>query len=54
MPRGKELEQLPMSNIAPGTGMDQTPIDREVLSGGGIDEERPHPSKAGQNQTKKQ
>ncbi|WP_423798795.1 hypothetical protein [Neobacillus sp. SAB-20_R2A] len=31
MPRGKELEQLPMSNIAPGAGKDPGKYDREVL-----------------------
>ncbi|MEK3853253.1 hypothetical protein [Cytobacillus sp. FSL H8-0458] len=33
MPRGKELEQLPMSNIAPGAGEDSTDRDRERLQG---------------------
>jgi hypothetical protein len=31
MPRGKELEQLPMANIAPGAGDDRTDRDRERL-----------------------
>lgn len=33
MPRGKELEQLPMANIAPGAGEDSTDRDREMLQG---------------------
>jgi hypothetical protein len=44
MPRGKELEQLPMANTqAPGVGEDPSPMDREVLTGF-IGGERPHPS----------
>lgn len=31
MPRGKELEQLPMANIAPGAGNDAGGYKREVL-----------------------
>lgn len=31
MPRGKELEQLPMANIAPGAGKDASNTNREVL-----------------------
>lgn len=31
MPRGKELEQLPMANTAPGTGKDQGRYRREIL-----------------------
>ncbi|GLB58092.1 hypothetical protein [Cytobacillus sp. NCCP-133] len=31
MPRGEELEQLPMANIAPGAGDDSTGVDRELL-----------------------
>ncbi|MBV7506861.1 hypothetical protein KW850_16490 [Bacillus sp. sid0103] len=33
MPRGKELEQLPMANIAPGAGKDANRNNREVLGG---------------------
>jgi hypothetical protein len=33
MPRGKELEQLPMANILPGAGMDHSAINRDSLSG---------------------
>lgn len=33
MPRGKELEQLPMANIAPGAGKDAGNKNREVLEG---------------------
>ncbi len=33
MPREKELEQLPMANIAPGAGEDSTDRDREMLQG---------------------
>ncbi|KAF0824744.1 hypothetical protein LIS77_18100 [Cytobacillus firmus] len=33
MPRGKELEQLPMANAAPGAGEDSTDRDRERLQG---------------------
>lgn len=43
MPRGKELEQLPMSNIAPGAGKDATLNNREVL-GGIVQGEQPEPS----------
>jgi hypothetical protein len=32
MPRGKELEQLPMSNIAPGAGEDPMPTDRDIIT----------------------
>lgn len=44
MPRGKELEQLPMANnMAPGVGEDPSPMDREALTGilGG---DYPHPN----------
>lgn len=52
MPRGKELEQLPMSNIAPGAGEDSTKMDRENLQGmmGG---EQVTPAKAGNDQKKR-
>ena len=43
MPRGKELEQLPMSHIAPGTGKDAGKMDREVL-GSIVQNEQPQPS----------
>lgn len=33
MPRGKELEQLPMANMAPGAGKDASRNNREVLGG---------------------
>jgi hypothetical protein len=43
MPRGKELEQLPAGNIAPGAGKDQGRFKREVLES--IEQnEQPHPS----------
>ncbi|MGJ7921109.1 hypothetical protein [Neobacillus sp. LXY-4] len=51
MPRGKELEQLPMSHIAPGVGEDSMSKDREILSSVPI-EERPMPSEI-QNESKK-
>lgn len=44
MPRGKELEQLPMSNIAPGMGEDKGKFNRESLTGI-IGDEGPEPSK---------
>ncbi|MCM3568903.1 hypothetical protein [Neobacillus mesonae] len=31
MPRGKELEQLPMSHILPGAGEDPDTYNRKVL-----------------------
>jgi hypothetical protein len=43
MPRGKELEQLPMSNIAPGAGKDASKTNREVL-GGITQQTQPQPS----------
>lgn len=44
MPRGKELEQMPMANTLPGMGEDQGEYNRKILSGiaGDI---RPHPAK---------
>ncbi|MDN3018766.1 hypothetical protein V7161_12530 [Neobacillus drentensis] len=42
MPRGKELEQLPMANIAPGAGKDAGKYNREVL-GSIVQQEQPHP-----------
>jgi hypothetical protein len=44
MPRGKELEQLPMANIAPGAGEDAGSYNREVL-GGMVQKEQPQPAK---------
>jgi hypothetical protein len=43
MPRGKELEQLPAGNIAPGAGKDPGRFQREIIEG--IEQnERPRPS----------
>lgn len=39
MPRGKELEQLPMSNIAPSIGDDQSKTNRTSLEGMYLEEE---------------
>ncbi|WML44906.1 hypothetical protein [Neobacillus sp. PS3-40] len=44
MPRGKELEQLPMANIAPSAGMDQGRYDRKILEGM-VKDEQPKPAK---------
>ncbi|MDP4084960.1 MAG: hypothetical protein Q8934_10150 [Bacillota bacterium] len=33
MPSGKELEQLPLSNVAPSTGKDMGQYDRKSLDG---------------------
>ena len=46
MPSGKELEQLPMTNTAPGMGENRGPFEKESLSSF-VDEVRPRPSKAG-------
>jgi hypothetical protein len=46
MPSGKELEQLPMTNLAPGIGENRGPLKKESLSSF-VDEVRPQPSKAG-------
>jgi hypothetical protein len=43
MPRGKELEQLPMSNIAPGAGVDLGEYDRKALTGI-VNKEQPEPA----------
>jgi len=43
MPRGKELEQLPMANIAPGAGKDAGGYKREVL-GSMVQKTQPEPS----------
>lgn len=44
MPSGKELEQLPMSNVSPGMGDNQSKFNRTNLQGM-IPEEKPKPSK---------
>ncbi|MBY6051318.1 hypothetical protein [Cytobacillus firmus] len=44
MPSGKELEQLPMANAAPGAGEDSTDRDRERLQGI-VQDERATPAK---------
>ncbi|MDQ0154822.1 hypothetical protein [Robertmurraya andreesenii] len=44
MPRGKELEQLPMSNTAPSIGRNPSKFDREVLASN-VGGEQPMPSK---------
>jgi hypothetical protein len=51
MPRGKELEQLPMANIAPGAGEDASTLNREFLSGD-IDQQGPFPSKVQKQERK--
>jgi len=43
MPRGKELEQLPMANIPPGSGKDASSTNREVL-GSIVQNVQPEPS----------
>lgn len=43
MPTGKELEQLPMANIAPGAGKDAGAYNRKVL-GSIVSKEQPQPS----------
>jgi hypothetical protein len=43
MPRGKELEQLPMANTLPGAGKDVSKFNREIL-GTMVQKERPQPS----------
>jgi hypothetical protein len=43
MPRGKELEQLPMANIAPSAGQDAAKTNREVLEGM-MRQDQPEPS----------
>ncbi|MCK6204536.1 hypothetical protein KZX50_03570 [Bacillus infantis] len=49
MPRGKELEQLPMSNIAPGAGADKGRFNRRSLSGMER-KDQPRPEDAGKSQ----
>lgn len=44
MPRGKELEQLPMANTLPGMGEDSSEFKREILTGITGDE-RPIPAR---------
>ncbi|MBE3570582.1 MAG: hypothetical protein IMW92_10850 [Bacillales bacterium] len=44
MPRGKELEQLPMSNIAPGAGEDPGRFQRRDIKSG--------PKREGKNEKK--
>ncbi|MGV2938912.1 hypothetical protein AB5I83_04925 [Mesobacillus sp. LC4] len=44
MPRGKELEQLPMANTLPGMGEDPSKFDREILTGI-TNDVRPMPAK---------
>ncbi|MFT9597780.1 hypothetical protein [Mesobacillus sp.] len=52
MPRGKELEQLPMANTLPGMGGDRSKFDRDVLTGI-TNDERPMPAKVNEeNQSK--
>ncbi|MED4204006.1 hypothetical protein [Neobacillus mesonae] len=43
MPRGKELEQLPMSHTLPGAGQDTGKFNREVL-GSSVQNVQPQPS----------
>lgn len=43
MPRGKELEQLPMANMAPAAGKDQGRYSREILEGI-VQKDQPEPS----------
>jgi hypothetical protein len=43
MPSGKELEQLPMSNFAPGAGMDQQKFNRRSLESA-VRREQPKPA----------
>lgn len=33
MPRGKELEQLPMANTLPGAGEDRSKFNRDITTG---------------------
>ncbi|WP_192894733.1 hypothetical protein [Neobacillus notoginsengisoli] len=48
MPRGKELEQLPMSTVAPGAGKDRGPFARDSLTGiNGNEQPRPSSIKGG-------
>jgi len=51
LPSGKELEQLPMTNTAPGIGENRGPFEKESLSSF-VDEVRPQPSKVGEEKEK--
>jgi hypothetical protein len=51
MPSGKELEQLPMTNTAPGIGENRGPYEKETLSSF-VDEVRPQPSKVEEQKKK--
>lgn len=51
MPRGKELEQLPMANTLPGMGEDKSKFNREILAGITTGEQ-PQPAKAGKSKSK--
>ncbi|GAE44664.1 hypothetical protein [Mesobacillus boroniphilus] len=54
MPRGKELEQLPMANTMPGAGKERSKFDRDVLTGINTDvrDVRPIPAKVKQENQK--
>ncbi|WP_251553722.1 hypothetical protein [Neobacillus muris] len=43
MPRGKELERLPMANALPGAGKDKSQYKRESLTSI-VQNEQPQPS----------
>lgn len=50
LPRGKELEQLPMANTLPGAGKDRSKMNRTELTGM-AEGDMPNPSKTSkQNQ----
>jgi len=49
LPRGKELEQLPMANTLPGMGQDKSKMNRNELTGM-VEGTSPQPAKG----TKKQ
>jgi hypothetical protein len=51
MPSGKELEQLPAANIAPGAGKDQGRFQREILEGF-APHDQPHPSRVKSDKAK--
>lgn len=53
MPRGKELEQLPMAQIAPGAGEDAASTNREILTST-VDENGPFPSAVKNTKKKEQ
>jgi hypothetical protein len=53
LPRGKELEQLPMPNTAPGMGDDQRNINRTSLEGI-TSADSPSPSKIASKQQMKE